>query len=125
MTTTQSPANPHAAGKAAHTPGPWIAQRDCRGGPNNTLAEAYGIYGPQTRIAVMETEQDWRPQPEIDANARLIAAAPELLEALEKVAALEDDAEKIPYPLKVRFRLAISGAIEAIARATGQGEGQQ
>ncbi len=37
-----------------------------------------------------------------------------MLDALRKCAALEDDAERISYPLKVRFRLATFAARKAL-----------
>jgi hypothetical protein len=86
--------------KAAHTPGPWRAGRDDMA----TLVEGYEskwIYAGHAEpdyhkyIALasgMEIE-DWS---EVMANARLISAAPEMLEVLEEVVAhaytIEDDA---------------------------------
>jgi hypothetical protein len=60
---------------------------------------------------------DDAPAEEGNANARLIAAAPDLLEAAEVFATLWEDAESISYPLKVRFRKACMIAQEAIAKA--------
>lgn len=65
-----------------HTPGPWVSDR--------------GVFikaaGNGVKIATMRLSdgrgKDGREEREIDlANARLIAAAPELLEALERLAA--------------------------------------
>lgn len=60
--------------KTEHTPGPWIEFRD---------AESHDIIAPDgVHIARMEPRNGREPQKEQDADARLIAAAPELLAAL-------------------------------------------
>jgi hypothetical protein len=75
-----------------HTPGPWTAQQDCRSYRNTGIFDgnnpdaqgnqnAWAIYG-HTRIAILTEAETWLPQQQVDANARLIAAAPELLEEL-------------------------------------------
>lgn len=65
-----------------HTPGPWRAKEN-------------GFY----RVAVVDRDgnyltykagTDRMPDPEREANANLIAAAPELLDALEVVVAIAD-----------------------------------
>lgn len=60
----------------SHTPGPW------------TLAGGRVIETTSGEFAVNRTTGDgWRRSPrELDANARLVAAAPELLEALRRCA---------------------------------------
>lgn len=55
-----------------HTPGPWDVQDPLGGGPNEWIF-ADGLY-----IAEVDGERE-----EADANARLIAAAPDLLAALK------------------------------------------
>jgi len=62
--------------KAAHTPGPW----NC----NHSSASGYDIVCSEnspTDVCVISRRD--KTTGEIDANARLIAAAPELLAALE------------------------------------------
>lgn len=64
--------------KASHTPGPWsvdVANREIGTGRRwlYAIEQAHSDLSPQTTI-------------EHDANARLIAAAPEMLEALEGIA---------------------------------------
>ncbi|QJP06319.1 hypothetical protein [Pseudomonas multiresinivorans] len=61
-----------------HTPGPWMVD------DSEYLAEGGGLCVMQGNdcIAVVG---DFNPSHPIDANARLIAAAPELLEALQAV----------------------------------------
>lgn len=60
-----------SAGRAKHTPGPWLAE--CRCGDWLVVSEfdTYAIAYPNPPRGA-----------EIEANARLIAAAPEILEAL-------------------------------------------
>ena len=67
-----------------HTPGPWINDGD-------TVSANVGEDNSGTYIApICILDQEWKPEM-IAANARLIAAAPELLEALRAVVALETE----------------------------------
>lgn len=93
-----------------HTPGPWTAVpskfRDGElivqaGMPSNRILARFG---------------DLYPLDEIDhANARLIAAAPKLLEALEFVVEQFTDMDEMAFVQ----RAAIRRARAAIAKATG------
>lgn len=87
--------------ESKHTPGPW------------TIAAGrylLAITPAQTKqIAIFDSDDDW--EDEQQANARLIAAAPELLEALEECLTCE-------FP--VIDRDAVSKARAAIAKATGK-----
>ena len=80
--------------KTAHTVGPWKTER--RSSCTHIVSESQkGIHGWQSHITTLgdHIEYDGEPcgavegqdkaQAEIDANANLIAAAPELLAALE------------------------------------------
>lgn len=64
-----------------HTPGPWEVGTEGNGSPgfvycDNSLGSAVAVvYGPAMRHSVFSRAEE-------EANARLIAAAPDLLEAL-------------------------------------------
>jgi hypothetical protein len=91
-----------------HTPGPWMYEPKGRGHVWSDCRDD----GSGAVIAVMpETNHGTK-----EADARLIAAAPELLSALNEAA------ELMPLGTKKRADwLRKAGA--AIAKATGQGEG--
>lgn len=77
----------------AHTPGPWVP----KGGANdaNCIADAAG----HAVATAYYRDPSWAKDGETEANARLIAAAPDLLEALvvmeryhhENECAMDDD----------------------------------
>jgi hypothetical protein len=67
--------------QAAHTPGPWFVDEDDRPG----MEWNRHIYsGPQLAVCFMAHSDGKAPERDA-ANARLIAAAPDLLEALQEV----------------------------------------
>ena len=72
------------------TPGPWIADKTSRAvGPvSHDDDQSYGILIP---VAWVEFDQDVGIQ---ESNQRLIAAAPELLEALKELISGYEDREK-------------------------------
>jgi hypothetical protein len=82
-----------------HTPGPWEAQRD----PNAIMADDWciGAQGQIDMVAVCS-----------ERDASLIAAAPELLEALQEMVALVEMAVPFDGPQQRKARA-------AIAKATG------
>lgn len=88
--------------QAAHTPGPWVHDEDCAGrilGPDGVVVCA--VYG-----SVARAQED-------DCNQRLIAAAPELLEALEEIESLPVDdygCREIPPGFLDKARAAIAKA---------------
>jgi hypothetical protein len=76
----QSPVTQHKTKTYMITPGPWTAH-GCT------------LYAGSNRIAqTWDAEYDGLPTPEMEANARLIAAAPQLLESLQwALAQISDD----------------------------------
>ena len=97
-----------------HTPGPWKAARNSafwevvKPWPGQTLEEA-NDYSPSVAHAWGTTEQ------EAEANASLIAAAPELLEALNELA---NGYSGNRWDVGIALRL--KKARSAIAKATGE-----
>lgn len=65
-----------------HTPGPWVQGKedDFKGIAITTPARGMAY------VAIANVPVDYTDRPEREANARLIAAAPELLEAAKAVA---------------------------------------
>ena len=86
-----------------HTPGPWY--------PTSAGIVCKDIGDLQHDIA---TCADWSE--ETEANARLIAAAPELLEALEPFGAIDLIESRLP----AEFAMLVLRARAAIAKATGE-----
>lgn len=100
-----------------HTPGPWfLGMREGHNGcmiydrsgmdqfTDRTIAQVYGLYSNQP--------VEKQPDEEYLANARLIAAAPELLEALQYALHVRGTTEDGPHVVAI---------IEAaIAKATGE-----
>jgi hypothetical protein len=70
--------------QAAHTPGPWFVDEDDRPG-----MEWNRYSGPQLAVCFMAHSDGKAPERDA-ANARLIAAAPELLEALRKLVEMDN-----------------------------------
>lgn len=103
MTKTASYAE-QSAPRAQHTPGPWYI--GMRPGPM--------IYGDAPRGAqVADMSGPLIPADENSANARLIAAAPDLLAALREIADLPG------YVRGSALEMAVQTARAAIAKAEG------
>lgn len=105
-----------------HTPGPWFASRDDGNEGNyvsvedRVIADTYG-YFCDTGLEL--------PEEEAEANARLIATAPELLEAVQDLVdrleiALEDVFGPEPHKWDKTDNDARTMAYAAIAKATGK-----
>lgn len=73
-----------AMSEAKHTPGPWSFRTDGVTGDNGIHADGTGIFA-EAFADIRRAGEDARD--EAHANARLIAAAPELLAALKKLTA--------------------------------------
>ena len=71
-----------------HTPGPWRLNDFY--GANVDQRPIKAVVGPEGNGRLIHAVPDFMIDPESLANARLIAAAPELLEALERVAGIAD-----------------------------------
>lgn len=84
-----------------HTPGPW----ECFHAKNEHGEETMGIRGGTCFIATMDTmaigDGPYRMPESGEANARLIAAAPELLDALREM--LHETSFITPMPTKLAF----------------------
>ncbi len=107
-----------------HTPGPWTAQKDIRSqnlgkrpwNPDDPDTCDWAVYGPNLRIACLECAMDGRTENEQAGNARLIAAAPELLEALKCIVYADDS--QVPLSadnLAQRCHMTLGAAERAIA----------
>ncbi len=64
-----------------HTPGPWVLRRSITAHPYATA----DVLTPDGELLALTFAGHDRKRQPADANARLIAAAPELLAALEKM----------------------------------------
>jgi hypothetical protein len=89
-----------------HTPGPWHIDRDAferaarlKGGDNMRLILRWGAFARRSSADV-----------EIEANARLIAAAPDLLEALQTLVQMTGNVGQIEAFLNGPARAAIAKA---------------
>ncbi|RSZ60011.1 hypothetical protein HF313_14955 [Massilia atriviolacea] len=102
---------------SAHTPGPWVLEPNARGGIN--IRCSWGVIGcafSGVSFAPGEPNQVIEQR----ANAHLIAAAPDLLEALRELA--NDIAERFDMESSSTnpgMKNAVAEARAAIAKATG------
>lgn len=93
-----------------HTPGTWVFRPYTMSEREHSEIAGFNIVTPeQQHIACCSAR--WMPEAETEANARLIAAAPSLLEALQNILANLDD-----MGVRVANRMQ---ADAAIAKATG------
>ena len=98
-----------------HTPGPWCV-RDLPTA-QRYIGPSYDGGAPSVAFVLARVNV---PDERLDADARLIAAAPELLEALQ--AMLREFGYNRVHPLGLVHdeHAALSAAISAIAKATGE-----
>ncbi len=94
-----------------HTPGPWAVDEAENGvtarGGEDMIADCDRLNGLSFEVS--------------RANARLIAAAPELLEALERLKAEVENAHVLDIRKRTALCIATSVASTAIAKARGVG----
>lgn len=100
---------------SAHTPGPWLI--------TDSGTFVYALNGRGSNrfwLSVSAAGPDHATQAEREANARLIAAAPELLEALQWY--VDNDGTNIGQPGNEPYEAGLNRARAAIAKATGETE---
>lgn len=103
--------------KTTHTPGPWKAEKDAKGrwsidakDGSAWIARTFPMCDLKTNMALFDTE----------ADARLIAAAPELLETLQNIANCNLSNWSEEFRNGDDFRIwAQTRALLAIAKAVG------
>jgi hypothetical protein len=97
---------------AGHTPGPWVV-----GPVDDTIVTHLGADGFRYEVAAVDGDYNQPDEwPVMEANARLIAAAPEMLQALEWIA----DNYENGHMNHVDFRVQAKHLADAaIAKATG------
>lgn len=93
-----------------HTPAPWIACQTLFNGKTTAFRIACNEHGSSFPLAECAGNQGKYNPDEMEANARLIAAAPDLLFALEAIVALDGQWSNDSY----------AQAERAIAKARGQ-----
>ena len=99
--------------QANHTPGPWIRDGDDIGVETTVAGDLVFLVVCELREPSLYHTADTIVQQE--ANARLIAAAPDLLAALQVIVALDDEDQPGLWP----FEAELDAARAAIRRATG------
>lgn len=101
---------------AAHTPGPWTYQPEERDGEPAAAPSFFTIHAPHyfADVHVLVGEPGWA---RAEADARLIAAAPCMLEALRDFAALSPDHPPAGI-LPMAWRAAVDAARATVAKAT-------
>jgi hypothetical protein len=114
--------------KAQHTPGPWQCQddqgnfldtdwsADYEGDESTGMETTVPVLAGETTVALIVYQNTNFDDEELEANARLIAAAPELLAALDGLLT-----QKTFHPGRVESASHLWDAVhEAIAKATAQ-----
>ena len=109
-----APVNEAASGASlpAHTPGPWVAQLSDT--PYAELPESWTVDSDSTSVCTVDSHEDRR-----EANARLIAAAPELLAAAQTVLAGLCERIDSAEPGYVPVFAGIADLSDAISKALG------
>lgn len=101
-----------------HTPGPWFIEHDASQFENHAAISAK-THGMLAHVVWKMEDDDQTP--ECEANARLIAAAPDLLAALREISADYADRFDLESPsTNPGIKIVIEQARAAIAKATGE-----
>lgn len=101
--------------EAKHTPGPWIAD-----GGYISSATAIKSNGAPVHVADPYVDESLLASSEVDANARLIAAAPQLLAACKMMDKwIERDLSDDPELEELTLQTVYGSVLEAIAKAEG------
>ncbi|WP_372483800.1 hypothetical protein AB9H29_12180 [Stenotrophomonas sepilia] len=112
-----------------HTPGPWEVAHGGHGSPHGFVIDEYYVLNRTVAddVAIAADIVDPATQMPSEANARLIAAAPELLEALVNMVKWHGKREWPTSDFKVENLLPsdhqneeVRLAMQAIAKATGE-----
>jgi hypothetical protein len=99
---------------AQHTPGPWQNYNSS----NGRIYKSWSVCNRDgSRIAKIE-QMPGQSSEEEAANARLIASAPDLLEALQDAEFLLRKAGQLAGPMQDSFNRSAADARAAIAKAT-------
>ena len=105
-----------------HTPGPWIIAKERNEWGNEQIRIDAFIFSADRGYCIASLVEVEQAGDDTLANARLIAAAPELLEALK--AMMEAYASKVQETIKRegtgRLHSAVKSALHAIAKAERQ-----
>jgi len=100
---------------AKHTEGPWHSWE--AGGGWISVSPVDKSRKPICRLGVEDMyDSEWYHSPQDKANARLIAAAPELLEACQAIIA---EFQPTPIPSEIHALSPYKQVLDAIAKATG------
>lgn len=106
-----------------HTKGPWDVSHGGHGSPHGFVIDEYFVLNRAVAddVAIAADIVDPATQMPSEANALLIAAAPELLRALQAVVNDCHDLDMVPSNERGRTTTAFELAVSAIEKATGEG----
>ena len=96
-----------------HTPGPWTLEPSPKGG--------FNVLDPDKNVPGICRTYARFGEPEDTANARLIAAAPDLLKALKDAVRLG----QIRYHYRLKSNAAYCDRVDAIQAAIAKAEGEK
>ena len=91
-----------------HTPGPWAFRKG-----KEESQPSYCVHSKKTGDVILMFDHDqygYGNEQEVESNAHLIAAAPDLLEALESIVALSEGSGRLDWPEYIEAQKAIKKA---------------